>query len=119
MEIIIKQSYAHVNKAFSGWDTPHGKIVKNKDHYDRLMKEQGMISQEQMQQNAENKKLKSYSISSDTRAIIEAAKSSKDKNGVVRLGDRTIKALIDKKIIGKEIPSYMQLPSAYTKGDYL
>lgn len=118
MEIIVKSSYSHVNKAFSGWDTPEGKLIKNKDHYDRTMKEQGMISYEEMQRRSENKNLKEYKVSKDSLAIIQAAKNSKTKNGQIHLGDKTIKALIDKKVIGKKIPSYMQLPSAYSQGGF-
>lgn len=118
MVAIIVKNYAHVNKAFSGWDTPHGKLIKSKDHYERTMKEQGMISYEEMQRRSENKNLKEYKISEQSKAIIQAAKMSKDKNGKVHLGDKVIKALIDKKVIGKKIPSYMQLPSAYKQGGF-
>ena len=117
MQIIVK-SYAHVNKALGNWDTPEGKIVRSKDHYDRLMKEQGMVSYEEMQQRAQSKKLKDYKVSDDTRAIIQAAKASKDKNGKVHLGDKTIKALIDKGAIGNKVQSYMNLPSSVQEGGF-
>lgn len=119
MQIIIKQSYAHINKAFSNWDTPQGKVVKSRDHYDRLMKEQGMVSYEEMQQRVSSKKLKEYQISKEGSSIIQAAKAGADKNGKVHLGDKVITALIKKGVIGKKIPSYMQLPSKYqVKGDF-
>lgn len=116
MVAIIVKNYSHLNKAFANWDTPQGKLVKSKDHYDRLMKQEGMISYEEMQRRAETKKLKNYEVSSDTRAIIQAAKNSKDKNGNIKLGDKAVQALIKKGVIGKKIPSYMQLPSVYKGG---
>lgn len=99
MPAIHVKSYEHVNKAFSNWDTPNGKIIRSKDHYDRTMKEQGMVSYEQMQQQASSKKLKEYSLSAEGKAIIQAAKASKDKNGKVRLSDRTIEALVKLSLI--------------------
>lgn len=115
MPNIIIKNYEHVNRSFAHWDTVGGVHVKNKDHYDRLMKEQDMVSYETMQQQAEGKKLKEYNLSAKARAIIEAAKASKDKKGRVKLSDRTIDAMKETGAIGKEIPSYMQLPKHYQK----
>lgn len=111
MPAIHVKSYAHVNKAFSNWDSPEGKIIRSKDHYDRTMKEQGMVSYEQMQQQASQKKLKEYSLSAEGKAIIQSAKASKDKNGKVRLSDRTIEALIKKGAIGNVAQPYMNVSS--------
>lgn len=122
VHIIVKQGYSHINSSFSGWDTPTGKLVKNKDHYDRLCKEQGMVSYEKAQEMADNSrkaKIKDYKPSNEAIQIIKSAKNIADNNGNVKLGDRTIKAMIDKKIIGKKIPEYMKLPSAYNKGGFV
>lgn len=120
MQIIVKQSYNHINSSFPKWDTPKGVYVKNRDHYDRLMKENGMVSFEQAEYLASQKKPKEYKASQESLDIIKSAKQIADRKGNVKLGDKAIKALIDKKAIGKKIPSYMQLPSAYqNKGGYL
>lgn len=122
MEIIVKSSYAHINRSLPNWDSPQGRIVKNRDHYDRLCKENGMVSYEKAEEMADiarKSKIKPYEISKDALAIIKAAKNSSDNKGNVKLGDKVIKAMIDKKIIGKKIPSYMQLPSSYNgKGGF-
>lgn len=117
MHIIVK-NYAHHNTSFKNWDTPKGVWVKSKDHYDRLMKEQGMVSYEKAQEIADKSrksKIKDYKVSKETMAIIEHAKNSKDKHGNVKLSDRAIDILVKKKIIGKKIPDYMKLPACYDK----
>lgn len=114
VEIIVK-SYQHFNRALPNWNTPKGVYVKNKDHYDRLVKENNMISHDDMQRQAESKKLKDYKFSQEGWEIVKAAKNSKDSRGNVKLSDRTIAAMIKKGAIGKKIPSYMQLPAHYCK----
>lgn len=117
LQVIVK-SYQHHNRSFSNWDTPHGVYVKNKDHYERLCKEHGMVSYEQAQEMAANKKCKEYKVSKESLDIIKSAKLRADSKGNVKLSDRTIDALISKKAIGKKIPEYMKLPSAYDKGGF-
>lgn len=107
--IIIKK-YDHVSKAFGNWDTPQGRVVKNKDHYDRLMKENNMITFEESQQREKNQKLKPYVVSKKALDIIHSAKNSKDSKGRVKLSDRTIDAMKEIGAIGKKIPSYMNVP---------
>lgn len=114
MPNIIIKNYEHINKSFGNWDTPNGKHVRNKDHYDRLMKEGGFISYEQSLEINKNSKLKDYTLSKKGWDIIKSAKNSKDKKGKVNLSDRTIDAMIEMGAIKKQkVPSYMQLPSAY------
>ena len=118
MPAIIVKNYAHINRSLPNWDTPNGRIVKSKDHYDRLMKENNMVSYEIMQQQAESKKLKEYKLTEQSKAIIRDVKLSADSRGNVKLGDRAVKALINKGVIGKKIPSYMKLPSYYDKSGF-
>lgn len=110
---IIVKSYAHHNKALPNWNTPKGVWVKSKDHYDRLCKEAGMISYDKAQEIASGSKRKDYKLSNQAKAIIEAARSAKDSKGNVKLGDRTVEAMVKIGAIGKKVPSYMQLPRAY------
>lgn len=109
MQIIVKQSYNHYN-------TSLGMHIKNKDHYDRVCKEKGMVPIEVAQEMAEKgrkEKIKPYKISEQSLAIINAAKQTADKKGNIKLGDRAIDALIKRKAIGKKIPDYMKLPAHY------
>ena len=111
MQIIVKQSYAHYNRSL-------GMQIKNKDHYDRVCKEGGYVSDEQAKEMAEagrKSKIKDYKLSDVSKAIIEHAKNSKTADGKIKLSDRAIDKLIEKKVIGKKIPDYMNLPSAYAK----
>lgn len=103
--------YAHVNRALPNWDTPNGKIVKNKDHYDRLMKEAGMISYDKAQEMATGPKRKEYKLTDESRALINAAKALADKNGKVKLSGRMIEAMMKKGIVGnKVLPKGFNLP---------
>ena len=115
---IIVKSYEHINRSFSGWDTPNGRHVRSKDHYDRLCKEQGMVSfekAEELAQRGREAKQKPYTISKDSEEIIREARLKADRKGNVKLSDRQIEVLVKRKAIGKKIPDYMKLPSEYSK----
>lgn len=114
MQIIVKQSYNHYNRSL-------GMQIKNKDHYDRVCKEGGWVSYEQAQTMAEDgrkKKIKEYKISKESEELIKYSKSIADKKGNVKLSDKAINKLIEKKAIGKKVPSYMELPQHYSKGGF-
>ena len=109
MQIIVKQSYAHYNRSL-------GMQIKSKEHYDRVCKEGNWVSFEQAQELAEKgraERIKPYKVSKESQEIIKYAHQIKDKKGNLKLGDVAINKLIEKKAIGKAIPEYMKLPSAY------
>lgn len=111
MQIIVKK-YEHYNRAL-------GTHVKSKDHYDRLMKQGNYVSYEENQGKVKDNGNKPYVLSQKGWDIINAAKRRKDKNGKVKLSDQTIDAMKEIGAIGKKVPSYMQLPSAYSgKGGF-
>ncbi len=111
MEIIIKQSYNHFNKAL-------GVHVKNKDHYDRLMKEGNYCSYEQSIENGNNSGKKPYILSKEAENIIREAKLKRDSKGKVKLDGKFGEKLVKIGAINKKIPDYMKLPSAYTQGGF-
>lgn len=116
MQIIVKSSYKHINSALGNWDTPVGKLVKNRAHYDQLCREQGMISYEQAQELAEkNKNGKEYKMSNEARQIIDSCKFYKDKKGNVNLKERP--KLVEKMVKHgtiKDSSQYLKyLPAAY------
>ncbi len=117
MQIIVK-NYEHLNKAFGNWDTPQGVYVKNKDHYDRLMKEGGYTSYDESRSQDKGFKGKPYVTSQKALDIIKAAKNSKDKKGRVNLSDRTIDAMREIGAIDKKIPDYMKMPSNTKSGGF-
>lgn len=109
MQIIIKQDYAHYNRSL-------GMQIKSKDHYDRICKERGFVSDERAAEMAiegRKGKIKDYKLTKESEEIIKYAHGIKDSKGNVKLGDRAIETLIKNKAIGKKIPEYMQLPEAY------
>lgn len=110
MQIIIKK-YDHYNRTL-------GMQITSKEHYDRVCKEGNWVSDEQAKEiadKARKEKIRDYKISDESKAIIEHAKNVKDSKGNVKLSDRAIEKLIEKKAINKKIPDYMKLPSHYTK----
>ena len=110
MQVIVK-NYAHYNRTL-------GMQINSKAQYDRVCKERGMVPLEEAQALAEKgrkEKIKDYKISEESQAIIFAAKQTADKKGNIKLGDRAIDKLIQKKAIGRIVPDYMKLPSAYEK----
>ncbi len=115
MQIIVKQSYSHYNRSL-------GMQIKSKDHYDRVCKEGNWVPYEQAQEIAERsrkEKIKPYKISKESEELIKYAKDIKDKKGNLKLSDKAIDKLVERKAIGKQVPSYMQLPSTYqNKGGF-
>lgn len=122
MEIIVKQSFKHVNRSLPNWDTPGGRKVKSEAHYKQLLKENNMISYEQAQEQAQkNAKGRDYKLSGTAQEIINDVKSHcKDKNNL-QLKDKP--KLVEKMIkhgVIKDNSQYLKyLPSAYQpKGGY-
>lgn len=91
MANIIVKSYEHINSALPNWDTPKGKYIKNKDHYDREMKKAGMVSYEKANKSSQRKE---YQVSQTSQEIIREVKATADRRGNVKLSDRQIGALI-------------------------
>lgn len=118
MQIIVK-NWEHVNKAFGNWDTPNGKHVKNKDHYDRLMKEGKYITYEEGLERSKNNGKKPYVLSKKAWELIAHAKNKANSKGRVKLEGKFGEELVKMGAISKKIPNYMQLPAAYTgKGGF-
>lgn len=113
MQVIVK-NYEHFNRSLPNWDTPKGVYVRSKAHYERLCQEANMVPASQTKTVTR----KEYSLSKEAQSIIASAQIRADGKGRVQLSDRTIAAMIKKRAIGKKIPSYMQLPSVYTKGGF-
>ena len=115
MEVIVKQGYEHYNRTL-------GVHIKNREHYERVCREGNWVPFEKAQEIAENahrRKIKDYKISKESQEIINYAHQIKDKKGNLKLGDIAIKKLIERKAIGKSVPDYMKLPSAYqNKGGF-
>ena len=114
MQIIVKQSYNHINTAFKNWNTPRGRYIRNKDEYERAMKEEGMVTYEEAQERS-CKNLKEYKITKEAQEILRAAKSCAKSNGTINLKDRPklIEKMIKHGSIKKNIDYSNMLPSHY------
>ncbi len=113
MQIIVKQSYAHINSSFSKWDTPVGRRIRNRDDYQRAMQEEGMITSEEAQEKSKNN-IKDYKLSQEAHDIIQGAKIRSHKGKVaLKLSDGLTQKMIDKGIIKKKGFGLESLPSAY------
>lgn len=120
MQIIVK-NYQHFNRSLPNWDSPHGKWIGSKKQYDEECKKNNMVSFEEAQEIAEKarlSKIKPYKLSKESEQIIKESKLKSDSKGNVKLSDRAIEALVNKKAIGRKIPDYMKLPSHYEKGGF-
>lgn len=117
MTHIIVKNYEHFNRSLPNWDTPKGKYIKSKSHYENELAKSGMRLEEKFGQ-VSKPKLKDYELSKKARDIIQSAKNSKGRDGKVRLGGRTIDAMKEIGAIAKKIPEYMKLPSHYSSGGF-
>ena len=110
MTQIIVKNYEHWNRSLPNWDSPKGKYIKSKAHYQQELEKSGMKPQEAFGQVSPAPR-KDYVLSSKAREIIKSASQSKDRKGNVRLSDRQIDAMKEIGAVGKKIPEYMGNPS--------
>lgn len=107
MQIIVK-TWGHYNSAL-------GTYVKNKDHYDTLMKKGGYISYEEQCDRTKNNGNKPLVLSKEAGDVIRAVKLKSNSNGEVKLDGKLGDKLIKMGAINKKIPNYMKLPGSYSK----
>lgn len=113
MQIIVKQSYNHLNTSFKNWNTPKGRYIRNKSEYEQAMREEGMITSEEAESRV--KKLKDYKLSKEADSIIRAARY-KVKNGGLKLSDGITEKMIDKGIIKPKGFGLEHLPAHLKRG---
>jgi len=106
MEIIVKK-WEHYNRAL-------GKHISSKRQYKEEMARGGYVPYEQgeqMAKDAQERLKKPYDgLSPKARAVIATAKLNKDKDGNVKLSDRTVDAM---KEIGMKFSLPDWCPKAY------
>jgi hypothetical protein len=122
MPNIIIRNYEHVNRSFRNWDTPNGRYIKNKEEYNRAMREEGMITADEMHERVKlNKKGKKYSISAEGQEIINECQKIKNSDGSINLKERPkmVDKMIDHGIIKdrskyeKNLPKDMKLEGGF------
>jgi hypothetical protein len=91
---IIVKNYEHMNRSFPNWDTPRGKYISSRAHYEREMAKNGMIPFEQAEQIKNTNTHKPYDgISAKAMEVCYAAKQMADKKGKLRIGSRLQKGM--------------------------
>ena len=104
----IRKTYEHFNKAFKNWDTPTGRYISSKAHYEKVMAEEGMVSDKEADKRGLHKdaKRKEYKVSRETTQLIEAVKQTKGRDGKIHPTKRQIDALKNKTKDGTAALSY-------------
>lgn len=81
MPNIIVRNYEHINRSFSKWDTPYGKRIHSKKHYEEECKKEGMIPYERAQEQAEKTRREQTTdprrLSSEALGLAKAAFEAK------------------------------------------
>ena len=97
---IVVRNYDHINRSLGNWDTPKGKRITSKKHYESELKKQDMVSSEKAQElkakyDQEHKR-KDYKPDKETREFYNYVKGTADKNGKVKLGGKALEFMKSK-----------------------
>ena len=104
---IINKNYEHINSAFPDWDTPTGRYVRSKDHYDRIMKENGFVPYDESKSRTE---LKPYVLSEKAQRLLYIIKRDK-REGKIRMTTEIVNRMKEIGAIKEtKIPAYMMIP---------
>ena len=93
MANIIVKNYEHFNTALGNWDSPKGKYISSRAHYERELAKQGMIPFEQAEQMKVDTHKPYDGISKKAMDVCNAAKGMADKRGNLKVGTRLQKGM--------------------------
>ena len=93
MANIIIKNYEHINSALPNWDTPTGKYIRSRSHYEQELAKAGMVSFEQAEKNKVDPHKPYKGISKEAMEVCNAAKDMADKKGRLRIGTRLQKGM--------------------------
>ena len=99
MSIIYDKKYEHFNKAFKNWDDSRGRYISSKAHYEKVMREEGMISEREARRQGISSKVdrKEFTVNKDTVSLIESVRATKDSKGKIHPTGRQLDALNKRK----------------------
>lgn len=90
---IVVKNYEHYNRSLGNWDSPKGKYISSKAHYERELAKQGMVPFDKAE-TTKTDPHKSYDgISKKAMEVCMAAKQMADKNGNIKVGSRLKKGM--------------------------
>jgi hypothetical protein len=90
---IVVKNYEHFNRSLPNWDTPKGKYIRSRAHYEEECKKAGMISYERCSSICDEKqkaKDAPFSVSNETKELMVSVKSRAKKDGTVSLTGREV-----------------------------
>ena len=89
---IIVKKYTHFNRSFKHWDTPKGKLIRSKAHYEEEMKRGGFVGYEEGSRIAEQTyNYNNYKrLSSEAQDVIKAARLQSDRKGNIKPSEKLI-----------------------------
>ena len=110
---IIVKKYEHFNTSFKDWDSPKGKWVRSKEHYEQLMRENGMVSFEEGNRQVEankNRREREYKKGLTPKAmdLCKEIQGMGKADGTLKAGSNLIDAMKD---VGVKFDA--RLPSCY------
>ena len=93
MANIIIRNYEHWNTALPNWDSPKGKYIRSKAHYEQELAKAGMVSFDQAEKNKVDSHKPYKEMSREAMEVCKAAKDIADKKGNLRIGTRLQKGM--------------------------
>jgi hypothetical protein len=93
MANIIIRNYEHFNRSLGNWDSPKGKYIRSKSHYEKELAKQGYVSFEQAEKIKSNPHKEYNGISAKAMEVCKAARDSADRKGNLRIGTRLQKGM--------------------------
>jgi hypothetical protein len=88
---ILIKNYEHINRSFPNWDTPQGKYIKSRKHYEEELSKGGFKPYDGSGR-AEQKK---WQPSDNLQRNINQLKSRADKKGNLKVDDGMVRQLKD------------------------
>ena len=93
MPNIIVRNYEHFNTSLGNWDSPKGKYISSKAHYEKELAKQGFVTFEQAEKVKTNSHKEYKGISAKAMEVCRAAKEQADRKGNLRIGSRLQKGM--------------------------
>lgn len=118
MAYIIIKNYEHFNKALPNWNSPKGRYISSKAHYEKVLSAEGFISKDKadvIAENVRNKRNQDKYDKLSPQAMELLQSVNKDKKGRIHLSGKQIDGL-QKLGATLKIPDWC--PRHYKEGGY-
>lgn len=93
MPNIIVKNYEHWNTSLGNWDSPKGKYISSRAHYEKELAKQGFVSFEKAESIKTDSHKPYQGISAKAMEVCKAAKDTADKKGNLRIGTKLQKGM--------------------------